>query len=136
MNYYIAKLYDILFVEDDYLWRPNTLPLLENALKTLKVLSPYDHPAHYTEERFDKKYETKLIGNEVYRTCPSNTHTFAVTKEVLKKNIALFTRYGVHDHEMFTELNKTDQLWCPAYSFATHLAGGNLAPNVNWRELT
>ena len=127
---------DILFVEDDYLWRPHTIPLLENALKTLKVLSPYDHPAHYIEERFDKKYETKLIGNEVYRVCPSNTHTFAITKDVLKENYDLITKHGVRDHEMFTELNNVAQLWCPTYSFATHLAEGCLAPNVNWRELT
>ena len=125
---------DVLFVEDDYLWRPNTLPLLENALKTLPVVSPYDHPAHYTEDRFDHTYKTKLIGNEVYRACPSNTHTFAIQKDVLKENYDLITKHGVNDHEMFTELNNIAQLWCPTYSFATHLASGNLAPNINWRE--
>ena len=123
---------DTLFVEDDYLWRPDTIPVLEKALPILKVLSPYDHPAHYLEERFDKKYETKLIDNHVYRTCPSNTHTFAVTKEVLKDNIMMLKDYGVRDHDMFTELNKTAQLWCPSYSFATHLAKDCIAPNVDW----
>ena len=41
-------------------------------------------------------------------------------------------KYGVQDHEMFTELNKVSPLWCPTYSFATHLASGCLAPNINW----
>lgn len=126
---------DILFVEDDYLWVPDTIPLMEVALKTLPVLSPYDHPAHYIEDRFDKRYEMKLIGNHTYRTCPSNTHTFAIQKDVLKENIEMMRKWGVSDHQMFTELNKTAQIWCPVPSFATHLANGCLAPNVEWNKL-
>lgn len=123
---------DILFVEDDYLWRPDTIPVLEEAVKQLGVLSPYDHPAHYIEERFDKHYETKLINNHVYRTCPSNTHTFSIRQDILRENIDMMKKYGVQDHEMFTQLNKTNPLWCPSYSFATHLASGCIAPNVDW----
>lgn len=128
---------DILFVEDDYLWRPDTIPLFANVLKELKVMSPYDHPAHYIEERF-KGYDfaPQIIGGNVYRKCPSNTHTFGVTKEVLKENIDMFKNYGVQDHALFTELNKTHQMWCPTYSFATHLATGCTAPNVNWIDYT
>ena len=125
---------DILFLEDDYLWRPNTIPLLEVALKALRVVSPYDHPAHYTEDKFDHIFKTTIVGNQVYRTCPSTTHTFAINKEVFRDNKDMMDRYGVNDHEMFTELNESSQLWCPTYSFATHLAGGCLAPNINWRE--
>ena len=123
---------DTLFVEDDYLWRPNTIDKIEFALFTLPVLSPYDHPAHYMEERFDKHFELKLIRNDVYRTCPSNTHTFAIRGDVFKKNAAMMIAYGVNDHEMFTELNKDAQMWCPTHSFATHLASNCLAPNVDW----
>ena len=126
----------LLFVEDDYLWRPETISLIDTALDILPVLSPYDHPGHYTEERFDHKYEIKLIGNQTYRTCPSNTHTFAIQSEVFKQNIEMMKKYGVKDHEMFTELNKVAQLWCPIPSFATHLATGCLAPNVDWNEFT
>ncbi len=126
---------DVLFVEDDYLWRPETIPLMEVALDILPVLSPYDHPAHYTEDRFDHKYEIKLIGNQTYRTCPSNTHTFSIQKDVFKKNYEMIRKFGVSDHEMFTELNKTAQLWCPIPSFATHLATGCIAPNVQWNDL-
>lgn len=127
---------DVLFLEDDYLWRPNTLPLLEIATKELKVVSPYDHPAHYIEERFDKRYELRLLGNTVYRTCPSNTHTFAIDKDTLAQNYDLIASHGVQDHQMFTELKKKAQLWCPTYSFATHLANGCLAPNIRWIDFT
>jgi hypothetical protein len=123
---------DSFFVEDDYLWRPETMKQLENALKILKVLSPYDHPAHYTEERFDKHYETKLIDGFTYRACPSNTHTFAIEKETFKNNFDLIKKYGINDHAMFSELNKFAQMFCPCYSCATHLASGCLAPNVKW----
>jgi len=125
----------ILFVEDDYLWQPDTISLMETALDILPVLSPYDHPAHYTEARFDHKYEIKLIGNQTYRTCPSNTHTFSIQEQVFKDNYEMIRKYGVNDHEMFTELNKTAQLWCPIPSFATHLATGCLAPNVLWYNI-
>lgn len=125
----------ILFAEDDYLWRPETLKKLERALDILPVVSPYDHPAHYTEDRFDKKYEMKLIDDTVYRTCPSNTHTFATNSDVLTKYWNILNKWGVQDHEMFSELNEFAQLWCPTHSFATHLATGCIAPNVDWNEL-
>jgi len=126
---------NILFIEDDYLWVDNTITLIEKALETLSVLSPYDHPAHYIEDRFDHKFEIKLIGTQTYRTCPSNTHTFAIRNEVLKQNIEMMRRFGVSDHEMFTELNKSAQLWCSVPSFATHLASGCLAPNRDWAQV-
>ena len=123
---------DSFFIEDDYLWRTGTIPVFEKALKQLKVLSPYDHPAHYLEDRFDKHYLTCLIDNNVYRACPSNTHTFGITKDVFKEHFDLIKGYGVDDHQTFTKLNEYAQLWCPTYSFATHLASGNIAPNVDW----
>ena len=134
------KLEDKVFlVEDDYLWRPNTIPLLETALNELPVISPYDHPAHYIEERFDKKFEIRLIGNQTYRTCPSNTHTFATRGKVIADHWDLFVdekkQIAKYDHPAFSELNKYAQMWCPLYSFATHLAFGCLAPNINWLEL-
>jgi hypothetical protein len=126
---------DVLFLEDDYLWRPDTLPLMEKALEILPVLSPYDHPYHYIEERFDKHFEMKLIGTQTYRTCPSNTHTFGIQNKIFRDNYDHIVKCGVEDHRMFSELNKVAQLWCPVPSFATHLASGCLAPNVNWLSL-
>lgn len=126
----------ILFLEDDYLWRPNTLEKVDFALSSLPVVSPYDHPAHYTEDRFSEMFEMRLVGDNVYRTCPSNTHTFGTTAEILNKHWdCLVDSKGraKHDHPAFTELNKVAQMWCPTHSFATHLASGCLAPNVDWK---
>lgn len=128
----------VMFAEDDYLWRADTIEKIEKALDHLPVISPYDHPAHYTEERFlDYPFKMKLINGDVYRTCPSNTHSFATTGQIIKDNWKCLVddRRGeaFHDHPAFTELNKVAQMWCPTYSFATHLATGCLAPNVDWQ---
>ena len=127
----------VLFAEDDYLWRPDTIKHIDEALNVFPVLSPYDHPAHYTEERFiDYPFKMKLHKDLTYRTCPSNTHTFATTSEVIRDNwdclVDVRRNTARHDHPAFTELNKKAQMWCPTYSFATHLASGCLAPNIDW----
>jgi len=126
----------LLFLEDDYLWRPNTIGKMEYALNFLPVLSPYDHPAHYSEARFATfPFKLKLIDNNVYRTCPSNTHSFGLTAKTLNDNWNCFVNsLGkiISDHTSFSLLNKTAQLWCPTYSFATHLAQHCIAPNVDW----
>lgn len=126
----LAKDYDkVMLVEDDYIWRPNTIPLIEEAIEHLDFVSPYDHPGHYTEDRFDKRYETKLIGNTVYREGPSNTLTFATKK----KAWAEMFKFGIADHEMFQHLKEKGlRIWQPTHSFATHMVDGLLAPNVNW----
>lgn len=126
----------ILFLEDDYLWRPNTLEKIEKALSHFPVVSPYDHPAHYTEDRFkDYDFELTMFDNMTYRKCPSNTHTFGLTGEILRENWNCLVdnkNRARHDHPAFTELNKKAQMWCPTYSFATHLAGDCISPNVDW----
>jgi len=128
----IGKRLDKVFLcEDDYLWRPNTFPLLKRAVEEFDFVSPYDHPSHYLEDRFDKHYEMKMIDNIVYREAPSNTLTFATKKlpEVWVKMVS----FGIADHPMFQSLREDGyRIWNPTYSFATHLAEGLLAPNVEW----
>jgi len=130
----------VFLIEDDYLWRPDTIPVVESALDVFPVVSPYDHPGHYTEEQFDHKYEIKLLGGLTYRTCPSNTHTFATRAKIIADHWDIFVDEGRklanYDHPAFSALNKDAQMWCPLYSFATHLATGCLAPNINWLDLT
>lgn len=126
----------VLYLEDDYIWRPDTLDSLEEAVKTLGFVSPYDHPAHYLEPRFDKIYETALIGNLTYRTAPSNTLTFAAPVRLIKKHEATLQGHGINDHEMFqTIIASGDKLWNPCYSMATHLVEGCEAPNVRWQDV-
>lgn len=119
---------NVLLCEDDYLWLPDTLGKLERALDTLPLISPYDHPDHYTDERF--KHQPKkmvLIENQTYRQAPSNTHTFACKAWVIKQNYEHMRSHGMEDHKMFSTLGI--DMYVPVPSFATHLVTGLLAPN-------
>lgn len=119
----------VLFLEDDYYWRPHTLSSLFRSLDQLPFVSPYDHPSHYLEERFDKHYDTRLIDGVVYRRAPSNTLTFATTGLEVEKHFSTLMSFGVNDHGMFQAIG---EIWNPTYSMATHMVEGLLAPNVTW----
>jgi len=121
----------VLIMEDDYLWRANTLSLLNSGLDVLDLISPYDHPGHYREERFINEPKIiKEINGVIYRTAPSNTLTFACRAWVIKQNLALMKSFGIQDNDMFQAL--PIKMWVPTYSFATHLVTGLLAPNIEW----
>lgn len=121
----------VFLVEDDYLWETDAIKHIERALDELEIVSPYDHPAHYTEERF--RIEPKmmrLIDNRTYRSAPSNTLTFATRASVIQENYENFSSYGVADDVIFRKVGVA--VWCPVPSLATHLVTGLLAPNKNW----
>lgn len=122
---------DILFLEDDYLWRPHTLPILEQGLNALKFVSPYDHVGNYG----DGIARTFVVGNTTWRLCPDNTHTFAIKSEIFQNNIDDFY-YGLHDWQMYHKLAEHGiKGYTPMYSMATHLVDGLLAYNTNWRDI-
>lgn len=121
----------VLLLEDDYLWRPDTLKDLENGLDKLDLISPYDHPGHYREERFiDTPKIIKEVNGVVYREAPSNTLTFACKAWVIKQNLALIKSFEVRDSEMFQAL--PIRMFVPIYSFSTHMVTGLLSPNIQW----
>lgn len=120
----------IMLVEDDYLWLPDSINKIEEALDSLELISPYDHPGHYTEERFQTPKLMKLINGHTYREAPSNTLTFATHAYLIKQNQILIKSYGTRDHEMFESLRT--KMFVPVPSFSTHLVEGLLAPNINW----
>ena len=124
----------VFFCEDDYYWRPDTFKLLEKAVDYFDFVSPYDHPSQYVPNSgFENKFEMKMIDNIVYRDSPSNTLTFATSKCVLQKTWEKMMTFGKRDHAMFTALRQEGyRIWCPTYSFATHMVEGLLAPNVEW----
>ncbi len=130
----VASSYDdvVLIVEDDYLFRPGSLEVLEKAVKELDFVFPYDHPSHYVEKRFDDFKRMKLVDGNTYRSCLSNTLTFATTGNFIHSYFDILTGHKTNDHDLFCQLSETEILWCPTYSFATHLVKGLLAPNVKW----
>lgn len=121
----------VFFVEDDYFWVNGAIEEVEKALDTFDLVSPYDHPGHYTENRF--KHLPKrmvLAGNRTFREAPSNTLTFACKAFVIKQNIVEIQKWGIRDHELFSSLPV--DMWVPVPSLATHLVSGLMAPNVKW----
>lgn len=121
----------VFFVEDDYLWVEGAISKIERSLDELEIVSPYDHPGHYFEERFKNEPKLmRLIDNQTYREAPSNTLTFATKAGLIKKNLDLIKPFGIRDHELFQALPY--KMWCAVPSLATHLVVGLLAPNVNW----
>jgi len=76
----------VMLVEDDYLWIPESIGKIEKALDDMELISPYDHPRHYQEERFRSPKEMRLVNNNTYREAPSNTLTFATFAWVIKQN--------------------------------------------------
>lgn len=120
---------DILFLEDDYLWRPNTLQAFSIALHKFELISPYDHPGHYVPGR---AHEGIPVAECTWRWCHNSTHTFAVTNNVFMSHLEDFY-YGLHDWQMFFKLEEHGQrVYCPMYSMATHLVDGLMAYNVDW----
>jgi hypothetical protein len=130
----IVKLPDetkVLLAEDDYLWQPSTLSVIDEALDVLDIVFPYDHPGHYTEQRFkDQPKRIRLVGNQTYRDAPSNTLTFGCKAKLIKRHIELIKTFGVRDHELFQAL--PEDKWCAIPALATHLVQGLLSPNRKW----
>lgn len=123
----------VMFAEDDYLWIPESMGLIEKALDEFSLVSPYDHPGHYIEERFKHKPKRMvLVGNQTYREALSNTLTFATYAWLIKQNKDLIKTFGVRDHEMFMSLEH--DMFVPVPSLATHLVVGLLAPNRKLSE--
>ena len=122
---------NILFLEDDYLWRPNTLAQLERGLETFGFVSPYDHVGLYG----DGIAKTYIVDNMTWRLCNDNTHTFAVKGKIFQENLEDFY-YGLHDWQMYHKLAEHGiKGYTPMYSFATHLVDGLLAYNTNWYDI-
>jgi len=125
----------ILFLEDDYLWRPDAnLTDLEQAIDNFGCCTPYDHPDHYLHP-IRKFHQLAVFNNQLYRNCVTTTHTFGVTRELFNKYRNWFD-YGQHDWQMWTKLVTMGvTIWSPTVSLATHLAQGHLALTYNWQQL-
>lgn len=123
-----------LLLEDDYLWKPSVSRVFMEALSKYSLVFPYDHPKHYTEPEF-APVEMIKDGHRQYRTCKSNTLTFATTGDFIRRHYNTFTTHGVQDHALFSELSQEAKLVCPIPSLATHLVADCMAPGVDWHSV-
>ena len=104
---------NIFFLEDDYLFLPNSLPNIVNYLveNNVDFVTPYHHRDFFTEPLFQTKrkyFEHKeYIWQEVMATCG----TFLTTKKVLKETQDQFAMLGIpgtSDIQIFLRLTKTN----------------------------
>lgn len=129
----------ILFLEDDYLWRPEprAIQMLEEATKHFKLTAPYDHPGHY---RMNHAHELQPMDysnglSDVWRRAITATHTFAVVREEFLARMPQF-HFGDHDWQQFTYLHINGlTIWTPIHSLATHLAKNCESFGYDWKAL-
>jgi hypothetical protein len=128
---------DILFQECDYIYHPNIGKKIEDAVKELEIVSPYDHPNFY----FDKEIHSdmamiKLIDDVHWRSTERNTMTFAIRNDVYQKTYEIWRRWGYLDDGNWKEVREMGHmLFTPIPSFATHMVSDWMAPSVEWQSL-
>jgi len=128
----------ILFLECDYLWNPDIdVNTYIEAVKTLGLVSPYDHPNFYRlRELHSKECEIELVSDYHFRSVERNTLTFGLRKDVLLANLDIFNKYGYLDGDTWYEIKARGQnLYVPIPSFATHMVVDNLAPGIDWEKI-
>lgn len=127
----------ILFLECDYYWNPQAdVSKLVDAIKTLGLVSPYDHPNFYRDKSMHSNFcQIELVSDYHFRSTERNTMTFGLRKPVLEQNIDLFREFGYLDNGQWLGLaGRGQKLFVPIPSMATHMVVDNLAPSVDWRS--
>lgn len=138
-SYEIAeKLNDyVLFQECDYLYRPLIGAGYLNALKVLKLISPYDHLNFYLDNNIhSSQCHIELVGGQHFRTTERNTMTWATHSSVVRDNSAMLKRHGYLDDKVWEDFMVAGcVLWVPILSWSTHCVKDYLAPGVRWNEI-
>lgn len=124
----------VLLQECDYVWQPNSGKLMEQAIKELRMVSPYDHRNFYLDHNLHSKTcDIELVNDHHFRSTERNTMTWGCDSKLIKDNYDLFTKYGYLDSDIWRELKERGvTLFVPIPSLASHMAEGWMAPGVNW----
>ena len=140
----------IYFLENDYLHKPNSLKILEEAFELgASFVSLYDHPDKYMgPEQGGNKYcqggaeDTRvyLTNSCWFKITNSTTMTFAAKVSTLKRVEPILRKHTngsyPRDFDMFMELRSQNELLIssiPGYS--THGETAWLAPHTDWESL-
>jgi len=149
----------IFFVEDDYLWLPESVSEIIHILlkeEGVDYVTPYDHPVRY-DKKFYFGVDLPHWNNEIYlgksrhfRSQESTCMTFATRGKTIKEDINLHLVYSPeemkcpNDRELFRRLQclggynnavtKRRLLVGPVPSLATHVHLPYLAPIIDWEE--
>ncbi len=76
----------VLWAEDDYFYLPDQFKLAVDFLRSnpdADFVSPYDHPDFYSTDLHAFHAKQRVVGNQVWRSRLSNTHTILAKRQVL-----------------------------------------------------
>lgn len=125
----------VLFQEDDYVYLKRVGKKIEDALKILEFINPYDHREFYTvNDTFHKgPFDIKLIGEQHWRTIDFNTMTWACHSNSLSKYWEPLHLHGFWDKDTWEAMHEFGAtLWSPIPTLCTHMHADYLAPGIDW----
>lgn len=133
----------IYFVEDDYLHMPKAMKILIEGMSINKngYISLYDHKDKYFLPEYHNLTSQIFVTDSCHwRTTPSTTDTFCISKQVLQKYKDIFIKWstGVNcsmDHKRCIDLwNNGVPLITSIPGFATHCESEYLSPTLDWSK--
>jgi hypothetical protein len=127
----------VLFQEDDYVYLDGAGRKIEEALKELEFINPYDHKEFY-DEKLDyhrQPSEIKLVGDQHWRTIDFNTMTWGCHSGRLTNYWETLHIHGFWDKDTWDDMAKEGaKLWSPIPTLCTHLHQDFLSPGVDWNK--
>lgn len=124
----------VMLLEDDYYLLPNAGRKIEEALKELTFITPYDHPGYYTETKHKYLRKVVNVGDHHWQKVIDTTLTFGASSgRIIKDNIDKFKSNSVWDEHIWETLGEYE-LWSPIPSLATHMETPYLSPVIKWQE--
>ena len=120
----------VLFQECDYMYEEKVGKMFLQALESLKLVSPYDHPNFYVDrELHSNECKVELVNNHHFRTTERNTMTWGCHSDLVKENLDILKHHGYLDGPVWHDLKERGyDLWVPIPSLATHMVKDYLAP--------
>ena len=127
----------VLFQEDDYVYLKGAGKKIEQAMKELEFVAPYDHLEFYTVNKdfHHGPFEIKLIGNQHWRTIDFNTMTWGCHSGRLTTYWEQLNMKGYWDKDTWEEIGKEGgKLWSPIPTLCTHMHADFLSPGIDWNR--
>lgn len=132
------------FVEDDYLHTEDSICVLVDGFKSLgedRIYTLYDHPDRYTRTDDLTRNVESIFHTDLshWRTGESTTHTFAISKSLLKKHADIFDTeaFFTNDRDLYRCLytKRNVRLVSPIPGKSTHVNKYFLTPKFDWEKL-
>jgi hypothetical protein len=129
----------IYFVEDDYLHLENSINVIFEGVKKLKLVNGYDHLDRYIrDDDMTKDKESIVFLKETnchWRTAESTCCTWASTRTMWNSIKESARYYKLEDRKFFRNLIKNKiRLWTPMPGVTTQV-DDKLSPGIEWNKL-